>query len=105
MGLFDFLKGKTPEQQAREEVSLRRQADILMNLRGGRVPTGAMQRLQAAAANRTPWIATLSPAELGIVRSHGLKPIATVTATCWLHYGWSWTLGHAQGWEQALARL
>jgi hypothetical protein len=105
MGLFDFLKGKTPEQQAREEVSLRRQADILMNLRGGRVPTGAMERLQAAATGRAPWIATLSPAELGIVRSHGLKPIATVTATCWLHYGWSWTLGHQQGWEQALARL
>ena len=40
-----------------------------------------------------------------IARSHGLKPIAAVSATCWLHYGWSWTEGHAQGWETALQRL
>lgn len=40
-----------------------------------------------------------------LARSHGLKPIAAISATCWLHYGWSWTLGHAQGWETALKRL
>jgi hypothetical protein len=28
-----------------------------------------------------------------------------VAATCWLHYGWSWTEGHAQGWATALRRL
>jgi hypothetical protein len=39
------------------------------------------------------------------VRSHGLRPIASVSATCWLHHGWSWTEGHAQGWEMALRRL
>ena len=50
-------------------------------------------------------MATLTPAELSIVRSHGLRPIAAVAATCWLHYGWSWTEGHAQGWETALKRL
>jgi hypothetical protein len=105
MGLFDFLKGKSPEAQAEEQVALRRQADILMSLRGGRIPTGTLDRLQNAAAGRAPWMATLTPSELRIVRSHGLKPIAAVSATCWLHYGWSWTLGHAQGWDQALARL
>ena len=40
-----------------------------------------------------------------IVRSHGLRPIATVSATCWLHYGWSWTRGHSEGWGTALRRL
>jgi uncharacterized protein YbjQ (UPF0145 family) len=50
-------------------------------------------------------MATLTPAELMITRSHGLKPIAAISATCWLHYGWSWTEGHSQGWEVALRRL
>lgn len=40
-----------------------------------------------------------------IARSDGLKPIASVSATCWLRYGRSWTEGHAQGWETALHRL
>jgi len=40
-----------------------------------------------------------------IARSHGLRPISAVSATCWLHYGWSWTEGHAQGWDAALQRL
>jgi hypothetical protein len=40
-----------------------------------------------------------------VARSHGLRPVCAVSATCWLHYGWSWTLGHAQGWETALQRL
>jgi hypothetical protein len=105
MGLFDFLKGPSPEAQAAEQESLRRQADILMSLRGGRVPTGTLQRLTDVAAGTKPWMATLTPAELMIVRSHGLRPIAAVAATCWLHYGWSWTEGHAQGWEAALQRL
>ena len=105
MGLFDLFKKPTPEAQAAEQESLRRQADILMSLRGNRVPTGAMQRLQEAASGTKPWMATLTPAELMIARSHGLRPIAAVAATCWLHYGWSWTQGHAQGWETALQRL
>jgi hypothetical protein len=39
------------------------------------------------------------------VRSHGLRPIATISATCWLHYGYSWTNGRAEGWGMALRRL
>jgi len=34
-----------------------------------------------------------------------LRPVATVSATCWLHYGWSWTLGQSEGWAKALQRL
>ena len=83
----------------------RRIADIQDSLRTGNVPSATRERLQAARAGRLPWIATLTPAELMVARSHGLKPIAAVSATCWMHYGWSWTEGHAQGWEAALRRL
>jgi uncharacterized protein YbjQ (UPF0145 family) len=69
------------------------------------VPASIKTRLEGARNGTLPWVATLTPAELSIVRSHGLRPIATVSATCWLHYGWSWTEGHAQGWELALRRL
>lgn len=105
MGLFDLFKKPTPEAQAAQAESFRRQADILMSLRGGRVPTGTLERLHGAATGTKPWMATLTPAELMIVRSRGMKPIAAISATCWLHYGWSWTQGHAQGWETALQRL
>jgi len=105
MGLFDLFKKPNPATQAEQEAAARRQADILMSLRAGRVPTSTLVRLQDSASGTKPWIATLSPAELLIARSHGLKPIAAISATCWLHYGWSWTQGHAQGWETALTRL
>jgi hypothetical protein len=105
MGLFDIFKKPDPAAQAEKEAALHRQADILMSLRGNRVPTSTMQRLQEARSGKMPWIATLTPAELMVARSHGLKPIASVSATCWLHYGWSWTLGHAEGWGTALRRL
>ena len=61
--------------------------------------------LSGVRAGKLPWIATLTPAELMIARSHGIRPIAAVSATCWLHYGWSWTEGHSQGWATALAAL
>ncbi len=82
-----------------------RTADIQAALRAGRVPTSTAARLAAARAGRAPWVATLNPAELLAARSHGLRPVASVSATCWMHYGWSWTDGHAQGWQMALRRL
>lgn len=105
MGLFDRFKGPTPEQKAAQAEAAHRQADILMSIRANRPPASTLQRLQEARAGRAPWMATLSPAELMIVRSHGLRPISAVSATSWLHYGWSWTEGHAQGWGLALERL
>lgn len=105
MGLFDFIKGKTADQKQAEALSARRQADILNSVQAGRIPRDTLARLTETAAGRKPWMATLTPAELLLARSHGLKPIAAISATCWLHYGWSWTLGHAQGWETALKRL
>ena len=82
-----------------------RVADIQAALRAGRVPSATLARLQATRGGRLPWVATLTPAELLAVRSHGLRPIAAIAATCWMHYGWSWTEGHAQGWHTALTRL
>ena len=106
MGLFDWLKqGSDPEIQAAKEASARRQTDIQQSLRSGHVPADIAARLEGARSGQQPWIATLTPAELLVARSHGLKPIAAISATCWLHYGWSWTEGHAQGWHAALQRL
>jgi uncharacterized protein YbjQ (UPF0145 family) len=105
MGLLDLFKSPSPEAQAQQGTSAQRQIDILESLRSGSVPTSTRVRLEAACSGSSPWIATLTPAELFITRSHGIRPIASVSATCWLHYGWSWTLGHSQGWETALRRL
>lgn len=104
MGLLDIFN-QDPDTVALQKASAQRQADIIQSLRSGAVPMSARNRLEAARSGAAPWIATLTPAELLITRSHGLKPIAAVSATCWMHYGWSWTLGHQQGWETALRRL
>jgi hypothetical protein len=105
MGLFDLFKGPSPEELARRAEVERRQADIQNALASGTIPNGVRARLEGARNRTLPWTATLTPAELLIARSHGLKPIAAVAASCWLHYGWSWTEGHAQGWDTALRRL
>ena len=105
MGLFDVFKGPDPESAAVQAANAQRLADIGASLPRNAVPTATRARLEGARAGRLPWIATLTAAELMIARSHGLRPIATVSATCWMHYGWSWTQGHAQGWHTALQRL
>lgn len=105
MSFFDLFKGPSAESLAAQEASAARQADILQALQRGVVPTGVRQRLEGTRSGKLPWVATLTPAELLTIRSHGIKPIATVSATCWLHHGWSWTEGHQQGWETALRRL
>jgi hypothetical protein len=101
MGIFDIFGKPDTEAAAHAE----RVADIQDSLRNGEVPAAIKTRLEGARSGRMPWTATLTPAELMIARSHGLKPIAAISATCWLHYGWSWTEGHAEGWNTALRRL
>src|ERR1700733_7497811 len=105
MALFDIFKKPDPETQAQREASAARVADIEKSLRTGEVPTAIRNRLQQTRQGASPWVATLTPAELMIARSHGLRPIAAIAATCWWHYGWSWTLGHSEGWMRALQRL
>jgi Putative heavy-metal-binding len=105
MGIFDIFRKPDADTVARAVEHDERIADIQNRLRSGEVPTAIRTRLEGARAGKLPWTATLTPAELRITRSHGLKPIAAISATCWLHYGWSWTNGHAEGWGAALQRL
>jgi Putative heavy-metal-binding len=105
VGIFDIFKGPDAETLARRAAHEARHADILKALRSGQLPASTRARLEGARAGSAPWIATLTPSELLIARSHGMRPIAAVSATCWLHYGYSWTEGHAQGWEMAVKRL
>ncbi len=74
-------------------------------LEGKRVPSFVEARLKDAAAGKTPWIATMTPAELHVARSHGVRPVAMVSGTCWYHYGYSWTRGHSEGWRAAIDRM
>ena len=106
MGILDwFTTTPDPDAQTRLAAAAQRQKAILDAVQSGRVAAATRARLEGARAGALPWIATLSPAELLIVKSHGITPIASVSATCWLHYGWSWTNGHSEGWETALQRL
>jgi uncharacterized protein YbjQ (UPF0145 family) len=105
MNFFNRFKPPTAEQQALLAQSHVRQADILNALRTNRVPEITRERLEGARTGKLPWLSTLTPAELLITRTHGIRPIAAVSATCWLQYGFSWTEGHVEGWETAIRRL
>jgi hypothetical protein len=104
MGFFDRFTGAPPDRAARE-ASARRQEEIVFAIRTDGVPKSTRRRLLGVRSGALPWLATLTPAELLITRSHGFRPISAVSATAWMHYGWSWTLGHEQGWNTALTRL
>lgn len=69
------------------------------------LPDFVRERLVEASQRKTPWLATMTPAELLLATSHGLRPVATVTGTCWFQFGRSWTEGHSAGWRTALERL
>jgi Putative heavy-metal-binding len=105
VGIFDRFKGPDAETLAARARDAERHEEFLVALQSGRLPASMRERLEGARGGTLPWMATLTPAELRVVRSHGLRPVAAVSATCWLHYGFSWTEGHAQGWETALQRL
>ncbi|WP_250452957.1 heavy metal-binding domain-containing protein [Caballeronia sp. ATUFL_M2_KS44] len=63
------------------------------------------QRLADSKSSALPWVSTLTAPEMALARSHGLRMLAPIAATCWMQYGFSWTEGHAQGWRTALKRL
>jgi hypothetical protein len=103
-----ILSGGAPAPQEDAEAAAAKAAraeDWAAAIKAEMVPSFVAKRLQAAAAGTAPWIATMTPAELLLARSHGIRPIATVSGTCWYHYGYSWTHGHAEGWHHALARV
>lgn len=105
MGIFDIFRRSDPEAAAAQRVRAENTGDLQRFVQGGQLPALISARLSDARAGRRPWTASLTPAELMIARSHGLRPVATVSSTCWLHYGWSWTNGHSEGWNAALQRL
>lgn len=82
-----------------------REAAWTVALENDRLPPFVEERLQDAGAGRTPWVATMTPAELLLAKTHGIRPIATVSGTCWYSFGWSWTEGHSEGWHRALHRI
>lgn len=104
MGLFG--KGKTTDAtRAAEAEAQRRQDAWLKALNHDHLPDFVEKRLKDASERKIPWLSTTTPAELLLEKSYGLRPLATVSGTCWYHYGYSWTNGHAEGWETAIARL
>ena len=94
-----FTRGSTDEK------AVARARDWEQALADRRLPVHVRQRLDDSRSGREAWVATMTPAELLLARSHGVRPLATVSGTCWFHYGWSWTEGHAEGWHRALDRL
>lgn len=88
-----------------DAASAQRRAEWERALHSGGLPAHVSERLGAAAAGRTPWLSTMTPAELLLAKTHGVKPLATVSGTCWFQFGRSWTEGHAAGWSRALARI
>lgn len=74
------------------------------------VPDFVADRLQEASSGRAAWVSTMTPAELLITKTHGVRPIATVSGNCWMKisFGASWyglAQGHAVGWRTALDRV
>ena len=113
MSLFSKMLGgcgtATPAQRAdddaRRDAARARLGEWETALTHHKLPGFVTERLKEAAEGRQPWIATMTPAELLLARSHGVRPVATVSGTCWFHYGWSWTEGHSEGWKHALDRI
>ena len=101
MGWF-FGRGRTAVESAR---AAERSAAWQSAFDRRTLPPFVAERLGDAATGRTPWTSQMSAAELRLVRSHGIRPIAIVSGTCWYHFGWSWTEGHETGWHLALDRL
>lgn len=105
MSWFERIKAGIAGTPAASEADRQRLAEWEAALAANRLPAFVEARLAAAAAGKAPWLATMSPAELALARAKSIRPLATVSGTCWFHYGWSWTKGHAEGWHLALARL
>jgi hypothetical protein len=102
MSWLDRLRGRVTGPSAEDAARL---AEWEAALGAGRVPDFVEARLTGAAAGKIPWIATMTPSELRLARSHGIRPVAMVSGTCWYHYGYSWTRGHSEGWRAAFGRM
>ena len=95
---FGHLPAPSADAEARQQA-------WTVALQHNGLPPFVTRRLSAAADGKGAWVATMTPAELLLMRTHGMRPVATVSGTCWYGYGRSWTEGHAQGWHEALERI
>jgi uncharacterized protein YbjQ (UPF0145 family) len=97
--------GAAPASDAARQAAAARSAEWERALARSQLPAFVRSRLEEAGAGRTPWISTMTPSELRLARSHGLRPIATVSGTICFQFGYSWTEGHATGWGSAVDRI
>jgi uncharacterized protein YbjQ (UPF0145 family) len=104
MSIIGALFGQRRDANAEADAVIRA-AKWEAAIAADRMPDFVIRRLNDAAEGRSPWISTMSPAELLLSAGLGIRPVATVSATCWYHYGFSWTNGHQEGWRIALERL
>ncbi len=63
------------------------------------------KRLRDSATRKVPWISTMTPAELSLSRSHGIRPVAMVTGACRMRGRYLWTVDHDKGWRTVVTRL
>ncbi len=70
-----------------------------------RLPAFVERRLHEARDGLSPWTSTMTAPELLLAVTRGVRPIATVSGTCWFQFERSWTEGHAAGWRSALKRI
>jgi hypothetical protein len=105
VGWIGNLFGGSAASGAESDAAAARLAEWEQALQSRTLPSFVEARLDAAASGRTPWLSTMTPIELAMLRRYGIRPVAMVSGTCWYHYGYSWTRGHAAGWHAALDRL
>jgi len=104
MGLFG--NGKPGGNSAADNAEIQRRQDAWARaLDTHSLPDFVHDRLKAASERRVPWLSTMTPAELLLSKSHGMRPLAMVSGTCWYQYGFSWTNGHFEGWDIAIRRM
>jgi hypothetical protein len=95
-----------PQSQARQQAW----SDAIQQ---ERLPDFVSARLKAAADHKAPWLSTMTPAELLLGKSHGIRPVATVSGTCWAQFGTGSPTGYltdewgnfALGWAKAVDRM
>src|SRR5215470_15328089 len=81
--LIAVLRGSSGAGSAAQKAaSAARQAEWQKALKHDRLPEFVTARLHEAAAGKTPWIATMTPAELALARRRGVRPLAMVSGTC-----------------------
>ena len=107
MGLFGkSASPDDPQSQARQQAWSEA-------IQQERLPDFVSARLKAAADRKVPWLSTMTPAELLLGKSHGIRPVATVSGTCWAQFGTGSPTGYltdewgnfALGWAKAVERM